>query len=89
MVVINPLRYSTEILSTVDGKNITNEYSAALSDAKYGDVSVEYVESIDSYMVHADFKKKGKTELIVNTPDGTTKRYDLIIELSSYKINEK
>ncbi len=86
---IDPLKYSTEILSTVDGKDITNEYQVSLADDNYGDVSVEQSEWGDSYMVHADFKKKGKTELIVNIPDGTTKRYDLIIELFSYEINEK
>ena len=86
---VNPLKYSAEILSAVDGENITNEYQVSLADDKYGDVSIEYIESIDSYMVHADFKKKGKTELIIKTPDGTTKRYDLSIELSNYEIKEK
>lgn len=89
ITVINPLRYPTELLSTVDGKDITNEYQVSLADDKYGDVSIEYIESIDSYMVHADFKKKGNTELIIITPDGTTKRYDLHIELSSYELKEK
>lgn len=41
------------------------------------------------YTVHADFKKTGQTELIINTPDGATKRYDLNIELFSYEIKEK
>lgn len=89
MVVMHPFRYSTEILSTVDGVDITNEYQVSLADDKYGDVSVEYFESIDAYMVHADFKKKGETELVIKTPDEKTKRYDLIIELYSYKIKEK
>lgn len=86
---IHPLRYPADLLSTVDGKDITNEYQVSLADDKYGDVSIEYIEGIDSYMVHADFKKKGQTELVINTPDGTTKRYDLSIELFSYEIKEK
>lgn len=89
MTVIHPYRYSTEILSSVDGADITNEYQASLADSKYGDASVEYFEEIDAYMVHADFKKKGKSELVIKTPDGTTKRFDLIIELYRYEINEK
>ena len=89
ITVINPLRYHSELLSSVDGKDITNEYRVSLADEKYGDVSIEYIESIDSYVVYADFKKKGNTELIVNAPDGTTKRYDLIIELFNYEIEEK
>lgn len=89
IIFINPLRYSTEILSTVEGIEITNEYQVSLADDKYGDVSVEYSESLDKYMVHADFKKKGKTELIVKTPDDKIKKYDLKIELFSYEIKEK
>ena len=86
---INPLRYPTDLLSTVDGKDITEEYQVSLADDKYGDVSIEYIEGAGCYMVRADFKKKGQTELIINTPDGTTKRYDLNIELFSYEIKEK
>ena len=89
ITVINPLKYSTELLSSVDGKDLTDEYQVSLADEKYGDVSLEYIRAIDSYMVHADFKKKGNTELIINTPDGTTKRYDLNIDLFSYRLNEK
>lgn len=89
ITVINPLRYSTELFSTVDEKDITDEYQVSLADDKYGDVSIKYIEGIDSYMVHADFKKKGETELIINTPDGTTKTYDLNIGLFTYDIKEK
>ena len=86
---INPLRYSTELFSTVDGKDITNEYQVSLADDKYGDVSIEHIEEINAYMVHADFKKKGNTELIINTPDGTTKRYDINIGLFTYELTDK
>lgn len=89
ITLIKPLIYSTEILSVVDDKNITNEYKASLADNKYGDVFVELSEWGDSYVVHADFKKRGRTELIINTPDGITKRYNLVIELFSYELNEK
>ena len=89
ITVIHPMRYPADLLSTVDGKDITNEYQVSLADDKYGDVSIEKPEWSDSYVVHAEFKKKGNTELIIKTPDGTTKRYDLNIELFSYEIKEK
>ena len=87
-VILNPYKYSTELLSTVDGKDITNEYKIFLKDSKYGDVSIKYIESIESYMVHADFKKNGKTQLIIETPEGEIKEYDLTIEMDTYKIEE-
>lgn len=88
-VAINPLHYSTDILYSVNEKDITNEYQVSLADDKYGDVSIEYTETIDAYMVHADFKKKGTTELIVKTPDNNIIKYDLIIGISSYDVKEK
>ncbi len=89
MTVMNPLRYSTDLLSSVDGKDITSEYQGSLADDKYGDVSIEKPDWSDSCVVHADFKKRGNTELIIKTPDGTTKKYDLNIELLTYELNEK
>lgn len=84
-----PLRYSTDILYTVDGRDITAGYEAALTEEKYGEVSVEYVEELDTYTVHADFRKRGMTELVVTTPGEETKRYDLSIGLFTYDIKEK
>ncbi len=88
-VALNPLKYTTEILSTVDDKNITDEYMVSLADDKYGDVSVKYSESLEGYLVHADFKKKGTTKLIIKTPEGTTKTYNLDIKINSYELKEE
>jgi len=89
MTAVNPLIYSTQILHSIDEKDITDAYQVSLADSKYGDVSIEYIEAIESYMVHADFRKKGKTELIIQTPEGKTVRYDLVIDLYTYEITEK
>ena len=86
LVILNPYKYSTDILSQVDNQDITNEYKVYLKDNKYGDVSIKYIESIDSYMIHADFAKSGKTELIIETPEGEVKKYNLSIEMDTYKI---
>ena len=40
-------------------------------------------------MVNAEFKKAGKTELIVESPNGETYNFDLKIERSSYEIKRK
>ena len=89
MAVVRPHRYSTDILSSVDGADITSEYRVSLADDRYGDVSLAYMESIDAYVVHADFKKKGETELVIGMPDGTTRSYGLRIDMNSYQIKEK
>lgn len=85
IVLVNPYRYSPVFLSTVDGKDITEEYNVELEDPKYGDVHIEYMASVDAYMVHADFKKSGKTALLVTDPEGRTVRYDLTIKHDGYE----
>ena len=89
MTLMKPYRYSTDILSSVDGRAITSEYQVSLADEKLGDVSLAYIESIDAYVVHADFKRRGQTELLIKTPDGAAKSYELCIEMNRYALQEK
>ena len=72
-------------MSDVDNKEITNEYQVSLKDRKYGEVYID--DSTGTYVVRGDFKKRGKTKLIVVTPEGETKEYDLRIERDTYEIN--
>lgn len=90
-VALNPYTYSTEILNIdkIEGKEISKVYMVSLADEKYGAVSIDYFESVEAYMIHADFKKSGTTELIVKTPDNKTKTYNLTIGMYSYKCDEK
>lgn len=83
-VFLHPYVYSTEIMGSVDGKQITNEYSVMLEDEKYGEVCIEYHESLESYLVHADFKRSGQTKLLVTTPEGETKTYNLEIKRDTF-----
>ena len=83
LVMLNPYSYSTELLTQIDGKDVTSEYQVALKDSSYGDIY------IDSDLIHVDFKRGGKTELIVTSPEGKVIKYDLIIRLNTYKLKEK
>lgn len=85
--ILNPYKYSTEILYEVDNKEITNEYQVSLKDCKFGEVYID--DSTGSCVVNAVFKKRGKTELLVETPEGETKEYVLTIEKDTYKLIEK
>lgn len=88
-VAAEPLIYSTEILYTFGEKNVTDEYQVSIADERCGNVSVRYYEDVEAYAVHADFSRKGDTELTVTAPDGETKTYDLHIELFSFELTEK
>ena len=88
LVLLNPYTYSTELTGSINGKPVTKDCKVSLKDDTYGDVSIRYVDSLGEYMIHADFKRAGKTVLTVETPEGETTEYDLTIEMNTYTINE-
>ena len=59
-------------------------YTVYLDDAKYGDVSIRYLKSIESYLLHADFKKSGDTVLTIVSPAGEKTEYDVHIERNTF-----
>ena len=42
----------------------------SLRDDSYGEVSIVHEDEFDIYVVHADFKKQGSTQLILTSPEG-------------------
>ena len=88
LVMLNPYTYSTELTGSIDGNPVTEDYKVSLKDGRFGDVSIRRAEPGGPYLIHADFKKAGKTVLTVETPEGETKEYELTIEMNTYKLNE-
>ena len=86
--ISNPYTYSTELLSNKEDNPFDNTYKVYLADSKYGNVSIKYIESIKDYMIHADFKKEGKTTLTIESPEGITKDYTIDIKRDTYDIKE-
>lgn len=84
----NPIVYSTEILSDSDEFHFDDTYKAYLVDEKYGDVNIHYDELLTAYMVHADFKHGGETELVIEGTNGEIKKYSLNIGTNSYKLEK-
>ena len=48
-----------------------------------------YEESIETWLVHADFKKSGKTEFVLESHNGEEKIFDLSIRRDTYTVLEK
>ena len=81
--------YSTDVLMSggeTAGIEFDDSYKASLADGKYGQVSITYIESIESYAVHAEFTATGQTQLILESPGGDRYVYDLTVERYSYHI---
>ena len=87
--LLDPPVYSTEIMSNGEEHPFDSTYTVSLEDPKYGDVAIRYVESIEDYMIHADFRRAGKTVLKLTSPDGKTVEYDLVIERTKYDITKR
>ena len=85
----NPPVYSTELMGSSEEHTFDDSYKVSLADGSYGDVSIIYLDTIESYLVHADLKKAGKTVLILESPDGEKTEYDLTIERSTYELTAR
>ena len=81
---MKPPVYSTEIMGDNEEHHFDDKYEVYLADDKYGDVSIIYMESIEEYMVHAEFKHEGKTVLTMVAPSGEKTLYDLDIKRDTY-----
>ena len=89
LCIIKPPVYSTEIMADSEEFPFNDTYQVYLVDESYGKLSFKYIESIESWMVHAEFKKAGKTEFVIESPDGEKRTYDITIRRDTYKIKEK
>ena len=87
--IINPPIYSTNILSNGDNYQFDDSYKAYLLDKKYGDSKIECEDETEDCMIYAKFKKAGKTEFILESPDGKKTIFDISIRRDKYNIKEK
>jgi hypothetical protein len=53
------------------------------------DLNIKYEEGIETYMVHAKFKKAGKTEFVLESPNNNKKVFEITIEQDTYIVKEK
>ena len=84
-----PNVYSTDILFNGDDYHFDNTYKVYLADDKYGKLSIEYQNTIEDYLVHAEFKKAGNTEFTLESPDGKKRTFNLVIKSDTYSVDEK
>ena len=86
--IIKPPVYSTDILFNGENYKFDDNYKVYLTDDKYGELSIEYESGIEDWKVHAEFKKAGKTEFILESPDGQKTTFDISIRRDTYTIEE-
>ena len=89
LCLLDPPVYSTEIMGNGEEYQFDDSYTVCLADEKYGDVAIRYMDSLEDYFVHADFKRGGDTVLTMVSPSGEKTEYDLHIERSTYELTER
>ena len=87
--ILHPPVYSTEILSDNELLHFDDSYKVYFTDSKYGDLSIIYQDSVESWMVHANLKKSGKTEFILEDSNGKKKIFNITIKMNEYEVEEK
>ena len=87
--IINPPIYSTDILVSGENYQFDDTYTVYLNDNKYGDLGIKYEDSIETWMVHAEFKKSGKTEFVLESPEGEKTKFDIVIRRDTYTIKKR
>lgn len=88
LCLLNPPVYSTEIMGNGEEHHFDDSYTAYLADGKYGDVEIRYMDSVEDYMLHADFKRAGDTVLTLVSPTGEKETYKIHIERTKYEITK-
>ncbi len=91
IVLFNNTEYNTIILTNGGeaGAIFDSSYNVYLEDSKYGKVHIRYDEGLEDYVVDAEFKRAGKTNLILEDTNGNKTIFELDIKSNSYDINKK
>ena len=86
--MITPSTYDTSFKCSSEELVYDDTYKAYLEDSSYGDLSIKYVDSIDSYCIHASFKKPGNTKVILENPEGNKQYFNIHIGKMTYSFDE-
>ena len=71
------------------GAVFDDSYNVYLEDDSFGKVYIVKDPNLDDYMVNAEFKKAGKTNIILEDSSGNREVYEINIKSNSYDINKK
>ena len=87
----NKITYNTTVLVNGGkyGALFDDSYNVYLENNKFGNVHIEYDEGLEDYKVDAEFKKAGKTNLILEDSNGNKTIFEIDIKRNNYDINKK
>lgn len=91
ITLLNQNGYNTTILVNggEKGASFDDTYNVYLEDQSYGKVYIIKDQNLDDYMINAEFKKTGKTNVIIEDLDGNKEIFEIDIKNNSFEINKK
>ena len=92
IALTNSITYNTIILTSSDeddGTKFDDSYKVYLDNEKLGNVSIEYDESLETYILNAEFKHGGKTNLVLEDNKGNKTTFELDVERNKYDLTKK
>ena len=79
--------YETDLLMSGESNpEFDDTCTAEFADPSYGDLSIEYEQGLETYKLHAVFKKQGETQFTLTDIEGNEYIYDLQIGRNTYNI---
>ncbi|MBR0137064.1 MAG: hypothetical protein IJM15_01500 [Erysipelotrichaceae bacterium] len=81
-------KYETYILSSHGQYDIEfdDTWTVEISDPKYGTLSIIYMDSIEDFMIKAEFTKTGDTQFTLRSPEGESFVFNLTVYRNSYDV---
>ncbi len=87
--MITPSTYDTSFKCSNEKLVYDDTYKAYLEDSSYGNLSIKYTDSIESYCIYASFKKPGNTKIILEDPNGNKQYFNIHIGKMTYSFDDE
>ena len=90
MAFTNRKVYNATLLASGSIENVIfNEKCNVYLEKDLGEVYIRYEEGIEDYLIEGDFKKAGKTNLILVDENGNKTVFEISIESDTFDLNKK
>jgi hypothetical protein len=91
ITLFNNTTYNTTVLVNGGeaGAVFDDTYKAYLEDERFGRVYIIKDENLEDYMLNAEFKKAGKTNIIIENASGDKQIFEIDIKSNSYDIKKQ
>ena len=87
--ILTPSKYETILNCNSESFKYDSTYKAYLEESLYGDLRIEYVDSLEDYCIYASFNKPGNTKVILEDSTGNKQYINIKIGKNTYSLDTK